>query len=40
MPCDSAREKEQLNVAIDKFIHKQKEQADYYGFIYYSLDDR
>lgn len=30
MPCDSAREKEQQIVAIDKFIHKQKEKADYY----------
>lgn len=30
IPCDSAREKEQQIVAIDKFIHKQKEQADYY----------
>jgi endonuclease/exonuclease/phosphatase family metal-dependent hydrolase len=30
LPCDSVREKEKQIVAIDNFIHKQKEQADYF----------
>lgn len=30
LPWDSVKEKEKQIIAIDKFIHKQKEQADYY----------
>ena len=30
IPCDSAKEKEEQIVAVDKFIHTQKDQADYF----------
>lgn len=30
IPCDSAMEKEKQIIAVDKFIHQQKEQADYF----------